>query len=288
MFIAKLCLGNVAPRSPERFFAELGRTSVVMLMWQIWHKRVLLRTAVHSSRCDLCVIATLISGAPSNSSKHTDCTEGDSFALFYWAGSNFSLLSWYLVWPSCGQSSTFFHCSATNISYFHVMCCLRKRIHWLYILNIYSSIHSRTTVILHSRIYSKRGLYIVNARRTWSSASSITECVVCCIVPYHCVEQREWFSSLLSSWISYSAAIWSLPVLLQCIKPYCGFLEISRDGEREGERRRKRERGWKTPLEAPNLSPLSPPGNMPAFPKTLVLRASSPCCPSPGEGDGEI
>lgn len=55
-----------------------------------------------------------------------------------------------------------------------------------------------------------------------------------------------------------------------------------RKGEKEGER------GRKTPLEAPSLSPLSPPGNMPAFPKTPTLRASSPCCPPPGEGDGEI
>lgn len=102
-------------------------------------------------------------------------------------------------------------------------------------------------------------------------------CLVCCIVPYYCVEQREWFSTPLSSCISYSAAIWSLLALLRCTKPYCGFPEISKEGVSE----KRRERGWETPLKAPGLSPLSPPGNMPAFPKTLVLRGSSPCCPPP-------
>lgn len=114
--------------------------------------------------------------------------------------------------------------------------------------------------------------------------SRVRACLVCCIVPCHCVEQRGWFSVLLHIIVGchlkpprfaplYKTLLWFL-----CDKP-------------GGERERRRESEWDTPLKAPGLSPLSPPGNMPAFPKTLVLRGSSPCCPPPsdtGERDVEI
>lgn len=85
------------------------------------------------------------------------------------------------------------------------------------------------------------------------------EIVLCVALYCIIVWNREWFSSLLSSWISYSAAIWSLPALLQCTKPYCVFFEISRDGESEKEKGREggRERVKDSSGGAKPISPIS-------------------------------
>lgn len=121
----------------------------------------------------------------------------------------------------------------------------------------------------------------------YGAAVFYLRCELCCITPYHCLEQRQSVSIPPSSYISHLAALWSLLALLQCTKPYCGFPEISWEGEKESPG------GVRcSPLEAPGISPLSPQKNTAAFPKTLVLRALSPCCPPPAHtherGDMEI